>query len=135
MHEETRKFLLRELILFLFFLLAGSIMFLYTPLSEFFSYSFFIPLFLILFVTTFIYNRLVKLSKEKNNRFNYFFIGSTGLKLIFYLLVIIIYLLMNPGNAIPFVSVFLVIYFSYTFLEIASLLKILKKKQVYKNTL
>ena len=135
MHEETRKFLIRELILFLFFLLTGSILFLYTPLSDFFSYSFFIPLLLVLFVTTFIFNRLVKLSKEKNNRFNYFFIGSTGLKLIFYLLVIIIYLLINPGNAIPFVSVFLIVYFSYTFLEVASLLKILKKKGVYKNTL
>ncbi|HYX07243.1 MAG TPA: hypothetical protein VE912_10970 [Bacteroidales bacterium] len=135
MHKETRKFFIRELILFLFLLVAGSAVFLFTPLSESFSYAFFIPLLLIFLITTFIFNRLVKLSRENNNRFNFFFIGSTGLKLIFYLLVIIIYLLINPGQAIPFVSVFLVVYFSYTVLEIASLLKFLKKRGVYKNTL
>ncbi len=135
MHEATKKFLIRESLLFLFFIVAGGILFLFTPLSHFFSFSLFIPLILVYLLTTFIFNRLAKLGREKNNRFNYFFIGSTGLKLIFYLLVIIIYLLINPENAIPFVSVFLIVYFSYTFLEVESLLKILKKKEVYKNTL
>jgi hypothetical protein len=56
------------------------------------------------------------------------YMGSTALRLMLNLLIILIYILVNRAGAIPFTLAFLFYYFCFLILEIVSLQKELKAK-------
>lgn len=65
--------------------------------------------------------------KRKQREFNNLFISVTGLKLMFYLFGIVIYVVLNTGNAKIFLITFLILYFIFTTLEVVSIMSHIKR--------
>ncbi len=85
---------------------------------------------LLLFVITLVVHRyLIIASKADNKKFTYKFIGATGLKMFIYLVLIVIYLLLDRENAVPFLIYFLILYVLYSFFEVFAVLKYLKNNK------
>ena len=69
----------------------------------------------------------VKASKENPNRFPTYFMAITGLKMLVYLLALGIYVFIVQKQAIPVIIGFLILYFTYTVLEVISAVRMVKK--------
>ena len=71
---------------------------------------------------------LLKASNFRIAKFSTFYMGSTTAKLFLYIIFLIIYVLVDKENAVPFLLTFFVLYFLYTIFETFSLLIDLKEK-------
>ena len=71
---------------------------------------------------------LLKASNFRIAKFSTFYMGSTTAKLFLYIIFLIIYVLADKENAVPFLLTFFVLYFLYTIFETFSLLIDLKEK-------
>ena len=72
---------------------------------------------------------IVRLSKRNIARFSSYYMLSTTVKLLTYIVFIVIYLLSNRQHAIPFVVYFFVLYVFYTAFEVILVLPEIKNKQ------
>jgi len=96
--------------------------------------QFYLPIFpfLLLFfvvVTIGIHSFLTKAGKKRIRQFSTFYMGSVTAKLFIYLIFIIVYVLTNKENAIPFIIMFFILYLLFTFFETYSLLNSLNKQK------
>jgi uncharacterized membrane protein YkgB len=101
---------------------VGVILLLLLP-ANFFSPA--LP-FLILFfmgMTIFVYTMLVKTFETRFARFVSFFMIATAGKLLICITVVIIYVLLNKQDALPFLASFFILYILYTIFEVTALLK------------
>jgi len=71
---------------------------------------------------------LLKASNFRIAKFSTFFMGSITAKLFLYIIFLIIYVLVDKENAVPFLLTFFVLYFLFTIFETFSLLIDLKEK-------
>ncbi len=69
----------------------------------------------------------ISASKGKPQAFIRFYMGSTGLRLMLYMMVIIVYRFYDKPTLIPFALGFMAHYFLFTIFEVPVLLKELKK--------
>ncbi|MDA3942025.1 MAG: hypothetical protein PF694_00635 [Bacteroidetes bacterium] len=86
------------------------------------------PYLLVFFLITNIslYGLYIKAKQKKLSSFTNFFMLATFLKLVLYLIVIVVYLLYNRADAIPFVLTFFVYYLLFTALEVFAVSKVTK---------
>jgi len=66
---------------------------------------------------------LLRSSRKEIIKFTPRFIGATGIKMLLYIIIIVIFLLIDRAHAVSFLVWFLFCYFLYTLLEIISLLR------------
>ena len=128
MIESLRKFIFNLLILTLALACIGFGLFYF--LFEEYYYKLFpvIPGFMFT-ITLIVHLYLVKASEGDPRKFTSKYLGATGIKIMIYLVFIIIFLAINPANAIPLLASFLVMYAALTIFEVLSLLNTLKNNQ------
>ena len=80
------------------------------------------------FTSVLIHYILLKASNFRIAKFSTFFMGSTSAKLFLYIIFLVIYVLVDKSNAVPFLLTFFVLYFLFTIFETFSLLIDLKEK-------
>lgn len=78
-------------------------------------------------VTLLVHRFLLRKSSAQQAKFINAFMLSTTIKLLLYLAIILIYVLLNRADAIGFIFTFFSYYLIFTFFEIASILKFLRK--------
>jgi len=77
--------------------------------------------------TALIHVVLIKAANRDPKKFVPYFMGITGIKLFGYLIIIIIYGLLNRESSVGFIMCFLLSYFLYSGFEVVTLLKHFKK--------
>ncbi|MGZ4053469.1 MAG: hypothetical protein ACXVPU_00030 [Bacteroidia bacterium] len=77
--------------------------------------------------TALIHIVLIKAAAQDPKKFVNYFMGITSLKLFAYLIIIIIYALLNRAGAQGFIVCFLLSYFLYSGFEVVTLIKHFKK--------
>jgi len=73
-------------------------------------------------VTLVVHYVLLKASEKRFSKFTTYFMLATFLKLMLYIAVLIIYVLLNRFDAIPFIITFFILYVFYTVFEVISIL-------------
>jgi len=86
----------------------------------------FVLLFVFLF-TTVIHAILLKTARKKPKKLINRFLMLTGLKMMIYLLIMIIYLVISKQDSAPFLITFLIVYLVFTIFETLSILSHLKR--------
>lgn len=86
------------------------------------------PYLLLFFLVTNIslYSLYIRAKEKKLSSFTNFFMLATFLKLLLYLVIIIVYLLYNREDVIPFLLTFFVYYVLFTVLEVNAVSKVSK---------
>ncbi len=79
-------------------------------------------------VTLIVHYVLLKSGKQKAQPFVRNFIATTFLKLLAYLLILVVYVLLNRENAVSFIITFLILYLFYTVFETIAIMKFFKKR-------
>ena len=123
--SEIKKFNLKvAVIALLSYLIMGLFFYLISP--HLFHYSLlFIPVLLAL-VTSLLHRKLILSTHTRPQKFITIFMAITGIKLLSYLFLLLIYILLLTQYAIPFLMTFFILYVIYTFLEVFSILRFLK---------
>lgn len=131
--EPFRKFTLYLFLLTVLITITGWIIFIKIFPEQYFNGLMLLPL-LFFGITIILHFYLIKSSQKEMIKFTPRFIGATGIKMLIYFILILIYLLVDRTHAVSFLISFLVCYMIYTVFEIISVLKYLKKsKQVTDN--
>jgi len=125
MNNHLKKFIIRGIIISLILFIAGVFLFT-TILKEYFSFSFPVLLVVIFLVTVLFHRYLIRSTGESNRKFPAKFLGATGIKMGLYMILIIIYVVLDRENAVPFLLVFMIIYIIFTVFEVVSVLNYLK---------
>ncbi len=86
----------------------------------------FVLLFIFLF-TTVIHAILLKTARKEPKKLVNRFLMLTGLKMMIYLFIMIIYLIISKQDSAPFLLTFLIVYLVFTIFEISSILSHLKR--------
>jgi len=81
----------------------------------------------VMVITIFFHFYLIQVSKGESKTFIGKFIASSGLKLMIYLAVIVVYIVSYPNNSKVFLTSFLISYFVYSVIEVLIILNQLKK--------
>ncbi len=103
-----------------------------------FTISFFLPakyltpsfpyLFIFFFaITLVVHYILMKASEKRMSKFVNYFMLATFLKLMLYIMILVIYVLFNRFDAIPFILTFFILYLFFTVFEIISILSFIKR--------
>jgi len=125
MNNHLKKFITRGIIISLILILAGFFLFI-TVLKEFFSFSFPVLLLVIFLITVLFHRYLISTTEGTNRKFPAKFLGATGIKMGIYMILIILYVVFDHENAVPFLLVFMIIYIIFTIFEVVSVLGYLK---------
>jgi hypothetical protein len=133
MKNTLRKTLTGLVILSLILLLTGWVVFKYAFPDKYF---WFFPCIILIFLLVnggffaFFYRSL----KKSDNQFIRNFMVSTGIKLMIYVLLILVYILTSPATAVAFAVSLAVIYLCYTLYDVLIMLSLLKHKKENKAT-
>ena len=73
-------------------------------------------------ITLVVHYVLFKASEKRFSKFTTYFMLATFLKLMLYIAVLLIYVLLNRSDAIPFIITFFILYIFYTVFEVISIL-------------
>ena len=125
MNNHLKKFIKRGIIIFLILFITGFFLFI-TILKEYFSFSFPVLLLVIFLITILFHRYLISSAGETNRKFPSKFLGATGIKMGLYMILIIIYVVLDRENAAPFLLVFMIVYLIFTIFEVVSILDYLK---------
>jgi hypothetical protein len=84
-----------------------------------------LPFILVLFYASniIVFNILIKATAKRINNFINYFMISSFLKLMLYIVVLSVYVFLNKQDAIPFTIGFFLMYIIFTVFEVTSLLK------------
>jgi hypothetical protein len=123
-----RKFSLYLFLLTVIITITGWVLF-QTYLPEKYFTGFLLIPFLFFSITLAFHYYLIKSSHKEIIKFTPRFIGATGIKMMIYFILIVVYLLIDRHQAVSFLVCFLICYFFYTAFEIISVLKYLKRKE------
>jgi hypothetical protein len=126
MNATSRQFIVKILILTLLIYAITTILF-YTVFKMWYFAAYPYLLLLIATITTIGHLLVIKASGQNTRRFTTAYMASVTLKLIVYLSVLLVYLLIDRSNMIPFVCTFLVIYILFTIFEVTQVLAFIKK--------
>jgi hypothetical protein len=126
LNKEIKVFIIKILSFTILLIVISAILYL-TLFKAFYVRSFPLQLLLIGFLTAFTHIRLLKACELNMRRFTTAFMLSVTLKLIVYLSFLLIFLLIDPSNALAFVLTFFILYVCYTVFEVMEALKFLKK--------
>ena len=126
MFKYFKQFIFRETILAATIVLIGY--FLFTgALKEYYRNIIPVLLLILYIITAAIHGFLLNAGARDSQKFVRRFMIASGLKLLLFLLIIVVYLLVNREDAIIFLSAFLSFYLIFTVFEVFSILKVLKK--------
>ncbi|MFO8055450.1 MAG: hypothetical protein R6U19_09860 [Bacteroidales bacterium] len=130
-----RKFM-RQLTLFSLLIIALAVLFrLFAP-PEIISPALFYLIAFFYAITAALYILLLQGARKKQIKFNNRFMLSTVVKLLGFLIVMLAYVFVYPGDAVNFLVTFLVLYFLYTAFEVVKIVKVtknLKPEEYYDN--
>ncbi|NOZ47517.1 MAG: hypothetical protein GXO79_12160 [Chlorobi bacterium] len=85
---------------------------------------------LFFFLTGILFHTIIlKLSKKNISKFSTYYMLSSTLKLLSYIIFMVIYLIFNKEDAISFVLYFFILYALYTAFEVLLVLPEIKKKE------
>ena len=127
MIEPKLKFGLYALLLGVLFAFSGEFVFRHWYPEKFFLGFYFVVAFLCI-TTIFFHVMLVAASESRPALFVNRFVAFTGMKLLLYLMVILIYVFFVKNQQVSFLLTFLCGYFVFTIFEITSILNFLRKK-------
>ena len=125
MAGRARKFVFRLLMLALVLTCLGYGLFYFVFPGSFFPLFPVLPV-LLFMVTIIVHFYLVKVSEIDSPKFISKYLGAMGLKTLIYLCFIIVFLVLNSSDAIPFLISFFVMYFAFTLFEVVSILNTMK---------
>lgn len=125
MNQDLRKFLLNLFWLTLVMGIAGSLFGILAP-GQFVTPAlpFLYPLFY--GITALIYYIILKAIQDRFARFVNYYMIVTVLKLLAFIVLIVIYVLLNRTDAVPFLLTFFIFYLVYTAFEVVYFLKSVK---------
>ena len=107
------------------FYLVGGLLFFFLLQPYFIPALVFLPI-LFFFLTFGVHQYLVKAFRLKQHRFTSRFMAVFGIKILFLLMLIVLYVLLFPQQAIPFLVTFFIHYLVYTTFEVVYLVNTLK---------
>jgi len=95
--------------------------------------NYYLPVFWVLLsgmalFTAFLHYTLIKLTTHNISKFSTRFILITGIKMIFFLTVIVSYSFLNPEHAVPFLIIFLILYILFSVFEVVVIIPFFKKQ-------
>lgn len=125
MNIHLKKFITRGIIISLILSIAGFFMFI-TILKEYFSFSFPVLLLVIFLINVLFHHYLIRSAGGSNRKFPIKFLSATAIKMGLYLVLIILFVVFDRENAVPFLFVFMIIYVVFTIFEVVSVLDYLK---------
>ena len=128
MNAGLKRFTLLLFALTAIITLIGFLVMKYFASEYYFTGFLFMPL-LLFVITLGVHRYLIFASKADNMKFTYRFMGATGLKMFVYLILIVIYLLLEREHAVPFLICFLILYVIYSLFEVLAVLKYLKNNK------
>jgi hypothetical protein len=123
--EQFRKFTLYLFFLTVIITVTGWILFRTVLTDQYFKGFLFLP-FLFFGITIALHIYLIKSSQKEIIKFTPRFMGATGIKMLIYFILILIFLLIDREHAVSFLICFLICYLIYTAFEVISILKYLK---------
>jgi len=124
--KHLRNFSLYLFLLTVFITTGGWMLFKTWLPDRYFTGFLFIP-FLFFIINVALHYYLIRSSEKVMIKFTPRFIGATGVKMLIYVILIVIYLLIDRQHAVSFLICFLICYFLYTAIEIISVLGYLKR--------
>lgn len=124
--SPLKKFIVQGIFITLLFAVIGYFLFtgVFNPYYQVILP--FVLLFIFLF-TTVIHAILLKTARKKPKKLVNRFLMLTGLKMMIYLLIMIIYLIISKQDSVPFLLTFFIVYLVFTIFEISSILSCLKR--------
>ncbi len=125
MNNHLKKFIVRGIIISLVLSIAGFFLFI-TILKEYFSFSFPVLLLVIFLINVLFHRYLIRSAGGSKRKFPIKFLSATGIKMGLYLILIILFVVFDRENAVPFLFVFMIIYVIFTIFEVISVLDYLK---------
>ena len=125
MNNHLKKFIVRGIIISLVLSIAGFFLFI-TILKEYFSFSFPVLLLVIFLINVLFHRYLIRSAGRSNRKFPVKFLSATIIKMGLYLILIILFVVFDRENAVPFLFVFIIIYVIFTIFEVISVLDYLK---------
>ncbi len=126
MVKDFKRFLLWQAIVTAVVILLASVAFgFFFP--DLYSHDLWIILGVVLLLTTIIHYNMLKTGIHSPAKFSSRFMMMNGLKMIIYLIFIVVYAMIFPEKAVPFLISFLALYLVYTILEVTLLLRFFTK--------
>jgi F0F1-type ATP synthase assembly protein I len=122
------KKLVSRLLVFSFVITVISATVFYFLFKEYFDSIYVLLLAFNLFITYFVLKTLFNTYNKAPKRFNNTYLLFLPIKFIVYIIIFIIYILVNRENAIPFTVVFMLLYFLYSGFEVKEILQFSKIK-------
>lgn len=126
MTAASRRFVVKILIFTLVIFAIATILF-HTVFKMWYLAAFPYLLLLIATVTTIGHLLIIKASDQNPQKFTTAYMASVTIKLIVYLSFMLIYLLIDRSQVIPFVCTFITFYTLYTIFEVVNVLAFIKK--------
>ena len=127
MSVASRKFILKISLFTLIVFVIVSILF-STVLKNWFLPSYPYQLLLIALVTSIGHLLIINASEQNSRKFSTAFLASVTLKLMIYLTFLLVFLLIDHSQVIPFVLTFIIFYVLFTVFEVIEVLNFIKKQ-------
>ena len=127
MSGASRKFILKISLFTLIVFVIVSILF-STVLKNWFVPSYPYQLLLIALVTSIGHLLIINASEQNSRKFSTAFLASVTLKLMIYLTFLLVFLLIDHSQVIPFVLTFIIFYVLFTVFEVIEVLNFIKKQ-------
>jgi hypothetical protein len=128
LNTDARQFLIK-IAIFTAIIAALSVLVFTAVLPAYYPAGFPLAIMFVATITAAMHLRLMKISFQNMRRFSTHFMASVSIKLFSYLIFLLVYLLLNRSEVIPFALTFLFLYICYTAFEVTELLKFLKKQK------
>jgi len=125
MNNHLKKFIIKGIIISLILSIAGFFLFI-TILKEYFSFSFPVLLLVIFLINVLFHRYLIRYAGGNKRKFPIKFMSATIIKMGLYLILIILFVVFDRENVVPFLFVFIIIYVIFTIFEVISVLDYLK---------
>jgi uncharacterized membrane protein YozB (DUF420 family) len=128
----TRKFLFALIILSAALGITGILLFRFAFRGWYFA---FFPVLILVFflVNSGFLLYFFRHINQSDNQFIRGFMLSTGIKLMLYLILILVYVILFPRSAIPFTITVAILYIAYTAFDLYAMLSVLKRKKEKNN--
>lgn len=123
---DSRQFIVKMTVFTLLIFVSATILF-STVLESWLVASYPYQILLIATVTTIGHLWIVRASGQNTRKFSTAFMASVTLKLMIYLTFLLVYLLIDRSQAIPFVLTFITFYILFTIFEVLAVLDFIKK--------
>jgi hypothetical protein len=132
MNSGSRKFIVTLILLSVFLLFIGLFVFKMAFPELYFPFFPWLVIIFLLVNTGFILF-FFRFLRRTNQEFIRGFMISTAIKLLIYFILILAYVLISPGSAIPFAVSVSILYITYTAFDLFVMLSMLKRRKENKS--